>query len=172
MQRHRDSILALDPGTREMGYASFDGDELVDYGVKSIRHGRVTAGLLLNVDRIVSRMIRQKQPRVLVIEKNTFSQIQQNVRLVLAIARIKAVARRYRLRAYEYDSRTIRKAVCNDGNATKRELARTIAVRYPEMRAYLESNRRWRERYYQNSFDAIACGLTFRALHCTFTTSI
>lgn len=171
MRPQRNRILAIDPGTREMGYASFDGEELVDYGIKSIRHGRVTEGLLLTVERIVSRMFQEKQPFALAIEKNSFSQVRQNLRLSLAIGRIKAVARRHRVRVYEYDPRTIRKVVCNDGNATKRELARTVALRFPEMRAYLESNRRWRERYYQNSFDAIACGLTFVILNSTFTAS-
>jgi len=151
-----------------MGYASFENEELTDYGVKSIRHGRMPESLLSAVGRITARMIREKRPEALVIEKNTFSQIRQNIRLTLAVAKIKAVAKRYRVRVFEFDPRTIRKVVCNNGNATKRELARTLAIRYPEMRAYLESNRRWRERYYQNAFDAIACGLTFLVMSRTF----
>jgi Holliday junction resolvasome RuvABC endonuclease subunit len=165
MRQNKSSTLALDPGTREMGYASFESDELVDYGVKTIRHGRVPESLLLAIERIVVRMVREKRPELLIIEKNSFSQIRQNVRLMLAIARIKGVAKRYGVRVLELDARTIRKVVCNNGNATKRELARMIAVRFPEMRAYLESNRRWRERYYQNIFDAIACGLAHIIVH-------
>jgi Holliday junction resolvasome RuvABC endonuclease subunit len=165
MHLNRSNILALDPGTREIGYASFQGDELVDYGVKSIRHGRVPESLLLAVEKIVVRMVREKRPELLIIEKNSFSQIRQNLSLMLVIARIKGVAKRYSVQVLEFDARSIRKVVCNDGNAAKRELARTLAVRFPEMRAYLESNRRWRERYYQNIFDAIACGLAYTIVH-------
>jgi len=31
------NILSIDPGHREVGYAHFDGEQLVDFGVKSLR---------------------------------------------------------------------------------------------------------------------------------------
>lgn len=161
MRRNRDILLALDPGTRHLGFAAFDAFELVDYGIRNVKGQSTVESMLVAVERAVRRMICEKRPYALAVEKNNFSQIQQNVRLTMAISRMTAVAKRSRVRVFEFDPRTIRKAVCNDGNATKRELARIITASYPEMRAYLESNRRWRERYYQNAFDAIACGLTF-----------
>lgn len=152
-----------------MGFAAFDNGELEDYGVKNLRHVAGAEDVFAAVDKVVSRLVEQKRPRALVIEKNNFSHIRQNVRLTLAVSRIRTIGRRHRVRVFEFDPRTIRKVVCRDGNATKRELARTVAVRYPEMRVYLESNRRWRERYYQNAFDAIAVGLTFLVMSHTFT---
>lgn len=167
MRRNKNSLLAIDPGTREMGFAAFEDGELEDYGVKDIRYVAGADDIFQAVDIVITRLVRQKCPTILVLEKNNFSQIRQNVRLSLAIGKIKVVARRHKVRVIELDPRTIRKAVCQDGNATKRELARTVSVRYPEMRAYLESNRRWRERYYQNAFDAIACGLALYAMDRT-----
>lgn len=161
MRRNKNIVLALDPGTRHMGFAAFDAFELIDYGVRNVKGQSTVESMIDAVDRAVRRMISEKRPCALALEKNNFSQIQQNARLAMAISRIMAVARRSRVKVVELDPRTIRKVVCNDGNATKRELARIVAASYPEMRAYLESNRRWRERYYQNAFDAIACGLTF-----------
>lgn len=169
MKTTRNSVLAIDPGTREMGFAFFHGDELEDYGVKDIRYVAGADDVFEAVQIVTGRLIRQKRPRAMAIEKNNFSQIRQNLRLMLAIAKMKSVAQRYRVRTFEFDPRTIRKVVCKDGNATKRELARIIAARYPETLVYLESNRRWRERYYQNAFDAIACGLTFTSMSRTFS---
>lgn len=170
MRGKTNNILAIDPGTREMGFASFDRGELEDYGIKDIRYVAGAADILTAVEKVVLRLIDQKRPRHLVVEKNNFSQIRQNIRLTMAVARIRDIGKRRRIRVIELDPRTVRKAICQDGNATKRELARTVAVRYPELRAYLQSNRRWRERYYQNAFDAIACGLTFLQSESTLTT--
>ncbi len=168
MPKNKTDLLAIDPGTRHMGFASFDERGLEDYGVKDVRYVSGAEDVFAAVETIMTRLIQQKRPRVIAIEKNNFSQIQQNVRLTLAISKIKQAARRHRIRVIELDPRTIRKVVCRNGNATKRELARTVSVRYPEMLAYLESNRRWRERYYQNAFDAIGVGLAFNAMNSTF----
>lgn len=157
-------MLALDPGTSEMGFAYLEGQDLIDYGVKSLRGARSVKEMLVRVECIARRLVREKKPKIIIMEKNNFSQITQNARLTLAIYKIKSVASRNKIRLIEYNPRTIRKAVCNDGNATKREVARTITASYPELRPYLESNRRWRERYYQNIFDAIACALAYQKL--------
>lgn len=168
MRKKQNSLLAIDPGTRHLGFASFEDRNLEDYGVKDVGYVAGAEDVFAAIATIMDRLMSQKRPQAVVLEKNNFSQIQQNIRLTLAIGKIKQVARRHRIRVFELDPRTIRKVVCRNGNATKRELARTVSVRYPEMLAYLESNRRWRERYYQNAFDAIAVGLAFQAMASTF----
>jgi Holliday junction resolvasome RuvABC endonuclease subunit len=161
MPNPKNSLLALDPGTSEMGFAYFEGRILIDYGVKSLRGARSVKDMLIRVECAVRRLVREKKPKIIVMEKNNFSQITQNARLMLAVYKIKSIATANKIRSVEYNPRTIRKAVCNNGNATKREVARTITACYPELKPYVESNRRWRERYYQNIFDAIACALAF-----------
>jgi Holliday junction resolvasome RuvABC endonuclease subunit len=143
-------ILSIDPGTRYMGYAGFIDGELADHGVKTIRQNGSLKTMLSHIETIVSRLIAEKKPQVVIIEKNNFSQIRQNVRLAIVTQRLRAIARQSRIRFSEIDSRTVRKIVCQDGNATKRELARTICTRYPELKAYFKSDKRWKERYYQN----------------------
>jgi Holliday junction resolvasome RuvABC endonuclease subunit len=168
MPAQKGRLLAIDPGTREMGYASFLDDELADYGVKSIKQGRSAKDLLINLERILSRLIAEKHPSEIALEKNNFSQIRQNIRLTLAISRIRGIAKRGGIPVFELDPRTIRKVLLSNGNGTKRDLARFITALYPEMIYYLESNRKCRERYFQNAFDAIACGLTFIEMSSTF----
>jgi len=166
MNRNNETIVAIDPGTREMGYAHLQGLTLKDYGVISLRSRRSHKKDLL--DRIadeVMRLLEEKQPNVLILEKNRFSQIRSNVRLTLAVYCIRSCAKKRHVPVIEYDPRTVRRVVCENGNAVKIEVARTVAVRYPEMKVYLTSDRRWKVRYYQNIFDAIACGLTYFLIH-------
>jgi Holliday junction resolvasome RuvABC endonuclease subunit len=162
-------MLAIDPGTKYLGYAGFVAGELSDYGVKAIRQNEGAKGILLDLDRIFRRMLDEKRPGELVIERNAFSQIRSNVRLTLAVTHLKNLAGKRRIRVFEVDPRTVRKIVCRDGNATKREVARTLAILYPELKAYLESNRRWRVDFHQNAFDAIAVGQAFLKMSRTFS---
>ena len=157
-------ILSIDPGTKHMGYASFEGVELVDYGVKTIRQGSV-GKILDHLEEIINRQLKEKTPDYLVLEKNAFSQIRNNLRLAMVVAKIKKVARKNCLLVYEYDPRTIRKAICNDGNATKKRVAQTLIIYYPELNVHLKSDKDWVLRYHMNMFDAIAVGMTFLQQH-------
>lgn len=161
MLKTRIKVLAIDPGTKEMGFSHLEDLDLIDFGVKSIGRGKGPDEMLNHVERIVSRLVLEKRPTVMAVEKNNFSQQKQNTRLTWAVAKIRTVAKRNRIPVFEYDPRTIRKAVCNDGNAKKRDVAKTIVAIYPETRAFLDMNCRNRELFFQNGFDAIACGLTF-----------
>jgi Holliday junction resolvasome RuvABC endonuclease subunit len=63
------------------------------------------------------------------------------------------------LQVKELATNTVRKALCGNGAASKKEVARVVASRYPELKSYLTSDRRWKEKYYFNMFDAVALGL-------------
>jgi len=78
---------------------------------------------------------------------------------------VRDTATRNRIPVYDFAPNTIRKEICNDGRATKREVSKIISIKFPELVVYRESNRIWRERYYQNMFDAVACGLTYLKLY-------
>lgn len=152
-------ILAIDPGTHELGYAVFEDHDLVDYGVKSPPSSKRPRELLTYMDTTLLRFFAERKPDVLVLEQNNFEHLKQNALLVLAVTRMKAMARKHGVDCVEYAPRTVRHAVCANGDASKRDLSKIVAARFPELRYYLESNRKWRERYYGNIFDAVACGL-------------
>ncbi len=155
------SLIAIDPGYREIGFAHFDNRELVDYGVKSLRRPKQKIDPLRVLKSILLRFIKEKSPTAFALEKNSFSKINQNLPVMRVIRLIHMIASKSSIPVYEFAPNTIKKEICNDGRATKSEVSKIISVKFPELVAYRESNRRWRERYYQNMFDAIACGLTY-----------
>lgn len=154
-------ILAIDPGTREMGVAVLEDTNLLDYSVKTFRYRGKPKLLLALIEKLITRLITETKPDVIALEKNMFSQIQQNYLLTLAVSRIKAVAKRMKVEVVEFAPNTVKKVVCNNGNAKKKELAEAVALKYPELRVYLDSDKKWKQRYWQNIFDAVAVGLVF-----------
>lgn len=159
------SLIAIDPGLREMGVSHFIGRDLVDFGVKSLRRPGNYNKRLNQVSLTIYRLLEEKKPEALVIEKNVFSQIQQNLPLVIAIKCIHKLAKDRSIPVFEIAPNTIKKVVTGDGWAKKRKVASVLCSIYPELSAYRESNRRWRIRYFMNMFDAVACGLAYIKLY-------
>jgi Holliday junction resolvasome RuvABC endonuclease subunit len=101
-------------------------------------------------------------PDVLAIEKMFL--VQKSAALLsVAAEEIKSVARSCHLDVYEYAPKTVRKFICQNGAATKRDVAQAIAARYPELGRHLKTRNKWDEKYYANIFDAIAVGLMCRS---------
>lgn len=152
-------ILAIDPGTKELGVAVLEGEELLYYGVKTIRKRARPQQVLLETTRIINSLIADYRPAVLAIEKMFLIQKSASL-LVVAAEEIKAAAREKGLEVFEYSPTFVRKFVCDSGKATKREVAQVIVRRYPVLSRYLNRQSKWEQIYWANMFDAIAVGLT------------
>lgn len=161
----KQTILAIDPGLREVGVAHFSGYELLDYGVKSLRRPGNANKRVMLLCSIVERLLEEKRPDIFALEKNSFANMPQNQNLVRAVEKLKQTVSEAKVPIWEFAPNTIKKEITSDGRASKRQVAHVLSARFPELKAYRESNRRWRERYYQNMFDAVACGLTYLKLH-------
>ena len=158
--RNNKRILAIDPGTRDIGFALFDRGELVHYGVKTIRRQRKSSHQKLKDGRkIVLRLINDFRPQTLVVEKTFFANNRNSALLNVFADEIKAVGKRKGLQVQSLAANSVRKMLCGNGRATKDDVARELVDRYPELRPYLTSDRRWKERYHRNMFDAVALGM-------------
>jgi len=79
--------------------------------------------------------------------------------LNIFVDEIKAIARRKKLQFLSYAPSTVKKFICGNGRASKKEVARVIVSKFPELKVYLTQDRAWKERYHQNMFDAVALGM-------------
>jgi Holliday junction resolvasome RuvABC endonuclease subunit len=164
MPQRRNTILALDPGLRELGYAVFAGGRLGQSGVLPLhllpRHRR-----LPEARRQLRAWVRSFKPRGLVIEQTHHHPVPWLDDLFKLTGTAIRLAKRRRMRLALYAPQTVRKSLVGNGWATKREVAAAVAARYPALRIYLTQDRKWKERYWQNMFDAIALGLHHRTIH-------
>jgi Holliday junction resolvasome RuvABC endonuclease subunit len=136
-------ILAIDPGTREMGVA-LDGGKLVYHGVKVLPKRRTPHATLGRAGAVVIRLLADFRPDTLAVEK-AFIGRNRNASLLNVLAvEIQAIGRRKGLRVIALAPGTVRKAVCGNGWAAKEDMAKTVAQRFPELKAYLGQNRRWK----------------------------
>jgi len=156
MAKNKKKILAIDPGTRHMGYAFLDKGKLLYYGVKVIERGKSPSETLKEGRRQVLRLINDLRPNVLVVEKAFISNNRSTSLLNVFFDEIKAVGRRKGLKVLCFAPSTVKKHIAKNGWADKKEVAKAIATKYPELKVYLTQDRGWKERYHQNMFDAVA----------------
>jgi crossover junction endodeoxyribonuclease RuvC len=155
---NQNRILAIDPGTKEIGIAVLEDGKLIDYAVKTVRDRSTAQRILTHIATISQDLITKYNPRYLAIEKMFV--IQKSAALLsVAAEEIKGVAKSNGLSVHEYAPSTVRKFVCQSGSATKRDVAQVVAVRYPELARHLNARNKWEEKYYSNIFDAVAVGL-------------
>lgn len=164
MRKNPETILALDPGLRDLGYAVLHGRRLVTSGVLGLR--RVPKeDRLATARRNVRAWFRTHRPDVVVVEKTYRHPVPWLNQLHQISRSARNVATRQHADFTMYSPQSVRATVAGNGKAKKPEVAIAVAHRYPSLRVYLTQDRRWKERYWQNMFDAIALALHHQATH-------
>jgi crossover junction endodeoxyribonuclease RuvC len=165
MCKKHHKILAIDPGTREMGIALLEDRRIIYHAVKVIPKKRTPHETLSEGRKTVLRLINDWQPDTLAIEK-TFIRNSRNAALLNVLAdEIRAIGKRKGLEVLGFAPNTVKKFVCGNGHASKEEVARAIIATYPDLKVYLTQNRAWKAKFHQNMFDALAVGLTATSRH-------
>lgn len=152
------TILAVDPGTRELGVAVLRGKELLFCGVKTVTYRKNPQRVLETISNYIRNLLKKYRPTHLAIEKMFVTQ-KNSALLVVSAEQIKATAKEANLPIYEYAPSTVRKRLCQTGRATKRETAAVLAVLFPELKRYYLRTAAWERDYYSNLFDAVAVGV-------------
>lgn len=152
-------ILAIDPGTREMGVAVLLGNELEYYGVKTITRRTSPSSILTQGRQIVRKLIKLHSPIILAVERPFLGYGNRSSVLVALSKEIKQVGRQEGLPVVEIHPKTAKKLIGGNGSTTKRDIARILVARFPELKIYLGQTHRYKEKYWQNMFDAVAIAL-------------
>lgn len=160
-KRNTYRLLAIDPGTKYLGVAIFEGKELIYYATKTIPKLKTPRKTLRAGGKIIQRLIHDFKPKIMIVEKTFFPQSANSALLNTFTNRIQIVGKRKGLTVHTYAANTVRKYVCGNGSASKDEVAKVLISYYPELKAFLTSDKRWKELFHRNMFDAVALGLFY-----------
>ena len=156
------TILALDPGLRDLGYAILRGRSLIESGVLPLRllpsKQRLPAAV-----KAIGDWIGQFRPSIVVLEATHPNGVTSLDRVDRLARRVRRMAALKGLTVASYAPQTVRKSLVGHGWANKRQTAEAVAGRLPALRVYLTQDRRWKEAYFQNMFDAVALALHHQA---------
>ena len=158
MRHKNDTILAIDPGLRELGHAVLAGQHLLDSGVLSLQ-SLPTRQRLPRVREAFEAWVRAYRPRLLVLEDIPGRPLDALAGLPALGRLLNRLARRHRMLVVNYSAKAVRRDVAGNGWGGKGDLAEVVYRRFRELRVYRTHDRKWKELYWQNMSDAIALGL-------------
>ncbi len=155
------TILSVDPGTRFWGVTVFRGEDIIVSVVKVLSTKGSPRKRLKEVKRVFSSLLEDYAPDVLVMEKPFFFWSRQSRLLNVFIEKIKSLSRKEKMKIYDFSPRTVRKVVCGNGNAGKKDMAKLICSIYPELKIRLNQDRRYKEIYWGHAFDSAGLGVCY-----------
>ena len=158
MRHTNDTILAIDPGLRELGHAVLSGHSLLDSGVLPLQ-SIPTRKRLPRVREAFDTWVRAYRPRILVLEHIPGRPLDALAGLPALGQLLHRLARQHRLPVVSYSAKAVRRDVAGDGWGGKGDIAAVVYRRFRQLRVYRTHDRKWKERYWQNMSDAIALGL-------------
>ncbi len=144
--------MALSPGKRCLGVCVMEDDVLILCGVRTFRG----VGKERKASEYVTELIRDVQPRVLVMEKRTGngeSFAEKLYRDVLKIAKKQKIGSRM------YSAEKVKQSLCGNEQATRYEVAQAVAEHHSELKQYQFDKGSEKEKYWRPMFLAVALAI-------------
>lgn len=154
-------LLSIDPGLREIGMAFFEGTDLVDFGVRSLRRPKNADMRIFLFAEAVVALIAETEPDVVVIAGLSDAKIERNPDLLATSGKVRELSTKAGIEVREVLPHMVKRILAGNESATNRVVSGIVYSSYPEIRAYLGSKYSRNTRYYQNLLDAAAAGLAF-----------
>jgi len=148
-------ILAINPGTRYIGVAVFEGQELKEWRVKVFR-GKWSKKKLRRIKMLMCDTIDKHGADVLAIKKLQPYRSSKNLNQLTSV--IKRLSKRRGLKVYQYSIKDLKAFYSPEERINKRKLAQLMAFRYPSLWYEFKRERNNRNPYYTRVFEAAAIG--------------
>ena len=154
-------IVAISLCSSGFGYAVLEGQGvLVDYGNKGAKQPKNENGLAA-----AKKILTYNQPGVLVLHDMLAEGARRAPRIKQLAEDIASLAKRMNIKVVKISGRKVRRIFLGDETATKYELAKFVAERFPDDLAHRLPARRkaWEsEDRRMNIFDAMALGIAYQ----------
>jgi len=155
MPKRITKIIAINPGTRYLGTAVFEGPELLDWRVKVI-NGKWSKEKSQKIMVQVRHFMEQYEPDVLAIKKLHRSRSSGNLNRL--VSRIKQHSKRKGLKVYPYSIKELEAFFFGEAKANKNKLAEIIVSKYPFLVHEFNKEKSSRNSYHIRVFEAVALG--------------
>ncbi len=156
MPRKEINILAVNPGTKYIGLAVFQGPDLTYWGIKAFK-GKWSKKKLDKIKANLLNLIDRYDITMIVLKRINYSRSFRNLNhLVEAIERL---AMKKRLRISLYRLSDLKKFLAKDMKVNKMDIAELVVARYLFLSYQLEKERKHKHPYFVRMFEAIAAGM-------------
>lgn len=163
MTKRRLKIIGINPGTRYLGIAILQDSELLDCRIKVFKE-KSSKDKIKRILEIINEYIELHEINTIAIKRLHRSRSSKNLKLL--VSRIKALAKRNRIRVYQYSIKELENFFLEDEKPNKKNLAEKIVSEYPVLIHELEKEKANKNAYHLRMFEAVALAAAcFRKLN-------
>jgi hypothetical protein len=157
MPKEQPRILAVNPGSRYVGFAAFRGPDLLDWGVR-VNRGSTSRGKVKVAGAILIEAIDRFQPDLLAVKRLHPSR--SSSALNGFSDSIAELARRRKIRHCQHSIGQLKAALCQmETKGNKRQLAQAVTALYPVLTHDFQIEMTNRNAYHLRMFEAVALGI-------------
>jgi RNase H-fold protein (predicted Holliday junction resolvase) len=148
-------IIGINPGTRYLGIAVFQDWNLLDWRIKLL-DGKWSKKKIDRVIDMICEYVELYELNTIVLKKVHPSRSSKN--LGLLVSQIKSLAKRKKMKVYEYSIKELEEIFLRDERHNKKTLAEKMVSDYPFLSYELEKERAHKNPYHIRMFEAVALG--------------
>ena len=156
-------ILGIDPGTKEMGMAVIRGQELLGYGVHTLRNGSRPYDLIGQARKVLLSYLEEYAPQVVVIEAPLMLPTKRAALLSAIAQELHERAAELGARVIELTPQEVRRQIVGSPRATKIDVAEALVrqgfgiltPKLPKKPARSAIGLKPGEKYWLHMFDAL-----------------
>lgn len=156
-------ILAINPGTKYLGIAVFQNNDLRDWAIKVIP-GKWSMEKLIKIQAVMSELFSQHHPDTIALKSLDPSRRSGNLESL--VTEIQTMAKKKGIAVHEYSIEDLKRFYSPEERINKRMLAELVAAEYPDLFHELErelkiepvSGKKHLKKYYGRMFEAAALG--------------
>jgi hypothetical protein len=156
MQSKEGNILAINPGTKYLALAVFQGSDLVYWGIKVLK-GKWSIEKKETVRVILLNLIDRHDVKALVLKKIYHSRSSRY--LTSLVKAIEKLAKDKRLKTISYLLDDVKNSFSHNTKINKVDIAKLVAIRYQFLEDVLQREKNHKHPYYIRMFEAIAAGI-------------
>jgi len=148
-------IIGINPGTRYLGLAVFQDRSLFDWRIKRL-DGKWSKEKINKAIDVISDCIKRHDLKIIALKKLHPARSSKNLRLL--VSRIKALARRKKIKVCQYSIKELEEFLLNEERHNKKALAEKMVSDYPCLIHELEKEKVHKNPYHLRMFEAVAVG--------------
>ncbi len=149
-------ILAINPGTKYLGLAVFEGSDLRYWGIKILR-GKWSGQKFEKAKEIILDLKDDYEANTLAIKRLHRSRSSAN--LSQLVTKIKEFSKRKGLKVYQYSLKDLKDFFSLGTKINKKGIAGLVVSQYPFLTHAFDKEKRNRNPYFARMFEAIALGI-------------
>jgi len=156
MKNNKTTILTINPGTRYLGIAVFEGTDLIDWGIKVI-DGKSSSDKLRKAIGIVSSLVIQYQPEAIVMKQTHHSRT--SLLLEELCRNLRRLSEDYNIPLQSYSIEEIGEFYGGGTKICSALVAEQICSQYPALSRLFSRERNSSNHYHSRMFEAVALGI-------------